>query len=844
MIKRLIEEVEKKYGEKISTANDCKYLSQEINDSINELISDSTLRRFFGLLSASSKPSAVTLSILSRFVGFEDWKDFQLNRNIENLKSESETIWQKSFEIAKRISLENIKKSKIKIGLEFDRITQRDFAIKKIDDLIRGNHTATAFIAPGGSGKSIILSKWTDSQLSSEIQRDIILLLKAQYIISKINKETKLESWIANLLGVNSLNVLAEIADDISTNSKLVIIIDGLDDISNIKQKFDSFFSDIIQLINQYKSTNYIKIIISSRNTTWENCASIITNSGKAISDAWFDVELRYNINNKTNIPPLSRREIQRVFDITINNQKETKLVFDELSLDLRNTISHPYFLNLFINIYDPNLIGNLTSSADLLDEFLKTQIYYSNNSDEKIDILYAIIDSCNAGINGYRMKKKELSNQYPIKLKNAGNYFDAYHDMLSFGIITEEITENQYGLLTKYVFITHQNLFETLIINQLIEFNEGVNFELFNDIELYYNNKDIQPLLISLLYQKAYKNRNHEVLSQFFSLSDNTIDNSHVIETIGNCLRSDKLMQEKLIPVYAKNSKARKFYFERFIDTNYLIASYKFQMEQYYKNSTLTEEKIFSLSFLLQAEIVSLELNKYKELYNELKKLKPEEGMSPIVISRWTACMIAMDYIANIKETNLFDKITFYKELTKLSLADKKQYKEHDFEYYVFPVLLLSGKSDEFNKFMQKHHSENSKNFLTNSLSPKNNHSAIFAIYFQTLKTDKIEDKQVNNLINILDNLSPTEGYLGIMTIQTLLCKYYLRNDDTINAIKYFTEGLKIASSSRFHLYELLLLDIFLKEIAKTNSKINISEYKKRHHLLHSKINFLKLNY
>ena len=58
MIKRLIEEVEKKYGEKISTANDCKYLSQEINDSINELISDSTLRRFFGLLSASSKPSA------------------------------------------------------------------------------------------------------------------------------------------------------------------------------------------------------------------------------------------------------------------------------------------------------------------------------------------------------------------------------------------------------------------------------------------------------------------------------------------------------------------------------------------------------------------------------------------------------------------------------------------------------------------------------------------------------------------------------------------------------------------------------------------------------------------
>jgi len=77
MFDRFIQEVEKKYGGKIATSSDCKYLSLEINDTINELISDSTLRRFFGFLQTSSKPSTVTLNILSKYIGFEDWKDFK-----------------------------------------------------------------------------------------------------------------------------------------------------------------------------------------------------------------------------------------------------------------------------------------------------------------------------------------------------------------------------------------------------------------------------------------------------------------------------------------------------------------------------------------------------------------------------------------------------------------------------------------------------------------------------------------------------------------------------------------------------------------------------------------------
>lgn len=844
MIKNLIKEVEKRYGGKIATSNDCKYLSQDISDAINELISESTLRRFFGFLKTTSKPSVVTLNILSKFVGFEDWKDFQLNRDIENIANNDDKTWLRSFDISKKISLENINATKAKTGVNFDKITQRQFASERISAFIKNNFTATAFIAPGGSGKSMILSKWTSDELAKEKHDNIILYLKAQSITSKLSKETEFENYISSLLGINKLSDLKECLPQKNTKNKLVIVIDAIDELSHLKQKLEFFFFEIIKLIIKYKDQKFLKIMVSTRNTTWENCVSIITNSGKSISDAWYDVELRYNIHNKTNIPPLSRKEIQTIFDLTINTKSNKKIVVDELNHDLRYTISHPYFLQLFIKIFNPDIVESINSSADLLDEFLKTQIYYSNNSDEKIDILYTIINKSNAGIDGQRIKKKFIKEDYPIHLKHAGNYFEAYQEMLSFGIISEEIVENIYGLYTKYVFITHQNVFETLVINQLIDYYEGINFELFINLETYYYNKDILPVLISLAYQKAYKNRNHEVLSDFFSLNDKTLDNIQVAETIGNCLRGDKFMRETLVPIYAKNIKARKYYFEKYIDTNYLIHSYKYQMQHYYNNSTTKEEKIFSISFLLQAEIVSLEFDKYNEYYTILRELKPEKGMSPLIISRWLACMLTMSFVDNDSELLTYEDVRYYKELSKQHLTDNRSKNEPEFEFYVLPVLLLSGRIDIFTKFLEAYHPEATEGFLKESISEKNSHSALFSVYLKSLISNKIEELNIKQVEKALDTISLREGYIGIMTSESLLCKYYFSIDDIVNALKYFSEGIKIATSSGYKLYELLLLDVFLKEIKKTKSKINISNYEKRHQILHSKLNFLPLHY
>ena len=59
---------------------------EELSDLIN--LSSQTLRRFFGKIEQHNKTSTTTLSLLSRFVGFQDWTTFQQEFQNENKISE------------------------------------------------------------------------------------------------------------------------------------------------------------------------------------------------------------------------------------------------------------------------------------------------------------------------------------------------------------------------------------------------------------------------------------------------------------------------------------------------------------------------------------------------------------------------------------------------------------------------------------------------------------------------------------------------------------------------------------------------------------------------------------
>lgn len=72
----LLTEVEKKYGKRIATTTDFEQLSESIQKQIGDMISSSTLKRLWGYVSLNPTPRIGTLDLLSKYIGYSDFKAF------------------------------------------------------------------------------------------------------------------------------------------------------------------------------------------------------------------------------------------------------------------------------------------------------------------------------------------------------------------------------------------------------------------------------------------------------------------------------------------------------------------------------------------------------------------------------------------------------------------------------------------------------------------------------------------------------------------------------------------------------------------------------------------------
>lgn len=68
--------VEKKYGRQLSTTTEFEAFSLELKKKMQEPISSSTLKRMWGYVGDSHKARKLTLNILSKYVGFDNYDYF------------------------------------------------------------------------------------------------------------------------------------------------------------------------------------------------------------------------------------------------------------------------------------------------------------------------------------------------------------------------------------------------------------------------------------------------------------------------------------------------------------------------------------------------------------------------------------------------------------------------------------------------------------------------------------------------------------------------------------------------------------------------------------------------
>ena len=91
---KLKQMIEDSIPRKIKTPADFTYLSGVIFERCGETISETTLKRIWGYIEGYDTTRFHTLSILSRFVGYNDWDDF-VRENVIDPNEQSEEIMQK-----------------------------------------------------------------------------------------------------------------------------------------------------------------------------------------------------------------------------------------------------------------------------------------------------------------------------------------------------------------------------------------------------------------------------------------------------------------------------------------------------------------------------------------------------------------------------------------------------------------------------------------------------------------------------------------------------------------------------------------------------------------------------
>lgn len=783
--------IEEQFGRKIAYQKDCNTLSTSIFNKIGEQISPATLRRVFGFLVTNSQPSRVTLDILAQYIGFDGWDSF-LHQSThkpvitvpvkdiwERARTQAQVVSQQTFELLRYINSSLLTPTLLRNNLN-----------DKLSLFLKAEYAATAIVGPGGYGKSYLMASWYYFlQNKRECNNDIILYASVKTLLQHSNTETSFSQWIQSLLGIPEGTNLIEylLLNPTEAPGNIILLVDGLEETTSNTTKQERFFEGLHSLASSGNSETKIKLIVTSRLSTWFD----FIGTDNADKRAWLGVE---NIDFDaygSNIPPLSSNEVQHILDNTINQAYEQRLLVDELTPEIQATVAHPYLLQLFISVYQPT-----TSANDLLElfkEYLKKQIYFASNSDEKVDIVNTIVESTSYGKKGLGIPKNELRKHFPIHLKNAGNYFAAYEELLSFGFLIEESKEGTFGSFYKEVKISPKKLFEVLIAQRLVENNGGFTNDLLTKVEELYKNHPLQKTIIALIYELAYKEQESDTLKSLFSLNSSTIDQLFEQPNIVVLLRKQESLRNVLVPSYARNKQARKV-FERYPDMNSLTTILPEMIQTYLRYSESDADKLYAHSLLAMSSGFSLNQKELDEHCQQIAKLQPTQNSN---IGTTISALLLHQFLDGSKYNSLIDRL--WNDLVNCSSASAIL----DASKFILPTLVLT---NDLQRIDSTEHICNK--LLKNPDAHRlNKELSVYFMYRKALNCNSCTLKDIRDIEDSFAMLSPWNSYLPKITGHMSLATIYLQNNMVEQAYNCYRSAAELSHLAEYTGMELKLL-------------------------------------
>lgn len=796
-MQKLKDSVELKFGRKIVYQKDCKDLSNCILNVTSYLVSPSTLRRFYGFLSTNSNPSRATLDILSQYCGYKSWDSFkEKNISFDSIKEPIIDIWFNAKELAIQLSTKSLENIKNQYPLGFHTVIQRDFATNRISNFIESKYKALSFVGPSGYGKTSLVAKWYENYcFVNKNSNDIVLFLPISALENWGGKEVFIEEWLSSLLGFKSSSLFGSFQQNPKlAPGKFILIVDALDSLTLSVAKTERVYNDLHRIINSLPS-EWFKLIVNSRVPSWENFI------GLAVSlNHWYTENGISNGKELINIPKLNPNEIQKILDLTINTKKNHRVLFEEFNPDLREMICLPSLLELFIQLALKSSSKLYPSRVELIAEFFRKEIALSQYSDEKFDIINKIIELQTKDYFIQSIKKNDLKDIYPIHLKLSGNYYIAYEQLVSSGIVMEDLFENEFGIPTNMVRIGIYELFIYLLNLKYIEKEGDISINLFKRIQDKFQNTEVLEDSIILLFEMAYKAKKVEALKSLFDLDERTLDRVMSKPSIYSIIISDESLCSELINVYLSKSKGKKYLIDFHVDLNSIVSS------RYLIDNSILEAKSYSDTF--KATILKniqrsydLDLNWISKFQLANPDLPNLNDISPKMAGLFCACISIYYYFKHERiDENIDDLINkFKKEFSQnWSLKDN----------LTFELALVIGLLYTRNyKLLYKRTGKLFKDTLYNNLTSEGKALYLFSEFAKWEETKKFDCKVMIDLEGV-SSVSPFWiSHQSYIIEKSWFAMFEFTQGKIENAYNLYRNATEMSSIAGYKNFELRLL-------------------------------------
>ena len=618
----LKEAVEQKFGAKILYAKDCSALSDTVFEATGNKISETTIKRLWNLVASVFNPSKYTLNSLSKYIGYDDWDDFVSNRHSVTKKAENIEKWEQIRQKARAISYNSFLSVKNRMGVDVKKMVHRKFATDMLEGFLQSDKTATAFIAPGGYGKSTIVSTLVNDFFLGENPRypdDIVWFMDCGVLDNVADQNFNVEQFILRLLGYGDQKSFKEYFHlfPAAMRGRIVLVFDGLNEFSGNAGSTRNLINNILSLIASNMEDRWFKVVLALRPDLWNYICRALSDSVE-IKSIWYGVEFSTSAPVATNVPLLKMAEVEQI--LRNSGVYDASSVVNIMQDGIMNITRIPYFLHLYISLAQDN--KNMVSDADLLREFVSRRIIGTENGERKLKLIDFLLFSTNYGLDNDIVVMSSLQNL----LTEYRNEFD---ELVSLGVLFEYKQEDKFLKTSTYIKFSHQILFEFLLANYWLR-ETTFDRELFAEIsDFYRGNPSLKFQIVSWLVKYAFKDNRTDILSGIFDIFDKYFADledqtfmQKLINTVGTELRKYPEIRAEVLPVYASTQSGRFYYFMHFCDVDSLNDFYGDALKQYINNSVSVGDKMFASTIKIQQSYFNRDQKLMHEYFTAVESL------------------------------------------------------------------------------------------------------------------------------------------------------------------------------------------------------------------------------